>query len=79
MLWTPCVLNNKHTVRCGFGWFKDNVEKHDTKIVLATTPGLNRYTDYYDWDGDWGWFTENIDEDKEQFYNLQIPLTTDNW
>ncbi len=40
---------------------------------------FNRYVDYYDWDGDWGWFTVNIDEDKEQFYNLNIPLTTDNW
>ena len=40
---------------------------------------FNRYVDYYDGDGDWGWFTANIDEDKEQFYNLQIPLTTDNW
>ena len=40
---------------------------------------FNRYVDYYDWDGDWGWFTVNIDEDKEQFYNLAIPLTTDNW
>ena len=40
---------------------------------------FNRYNDYYDSDGDWGWFTVNIDEDKEQFYNLQIPLTTDDW
>lgn len=40
---------------------------------------FNRYNDYYDNDGDWGWFTVNIDEDKEQFYNLQIPLTTDDW
>ena len=40
---------------------------------------FNRYIDYYDYDGDWGWFTVNIDEDKEQFYNLEIPLTTDNW
>ena len=40
---------------------------------------FNRYVDYYDGDGDWGWFTVNIDEDKEQFYNLDIPLTTDDW
>ena len=38
---------------------------------------FNRYADYYDNDGDWGFFTENIDEDKEQFYTLNIPLTTD--
>ena len=40
---------------------------------------FNRYVDYYDGDGDWGWFMVNIDEDKEQFYNLDIPLTTDDW
>ena len=40
---------------------------------------FNRYVDYYDSDGDWGWFTANIDEDKEQFYTLHIPLTTDMW
>ena len=40
---------------------------------------FNRYADYYDFDGDWGYFTENIDEDKEQFYTLPIPLTTDEW
>ncbi len=28
---------------------------------------FNRYLDYYDaGDGDWGWLTENIDEDREQ-------------
>ena len=40
---------------------------------------LCRYNDYYDYDGDWGWVTANIDEDREQFYNLDIPLTTDDW
>ena len=41
---------------------------------------FNRYMDYYDAsDGDWGWLTENIDEDREQFYNLGVPLTTDDW
>jgi len=43
---------------------------------------FNRYVDYYDSgrdNGDWGWLTENIDEDREQFYNLPIPLTTDDW
>ena len=29
---------------------------------------FNRYDDFYDnWDGDWGWFDLNIDEDREQF------------
>ena len=47
--------------------------------MLDFSNRFNRYNDYYDSDGDWGWFTVNIDEDKEQFYNLQIPLTTDDW
>ena len=41
---------------------------------------VNRYDVYYDsFDGDWGWFDVNIDEDREQFYTLNIPLTTDSW
>ena len=43
---------------------------------------FNRYYNFYDYidfDGDWGWFMVNIDEDKEQFYTLEIPLTTDDW
>ena len=41
---------------------------------------VNRYTDYYDvGGGEWGWFDVNIDEDREQFYSLEVPLTTDTW
>jgi hypothetical protein len=41
---------------------------------------VNRYSDYYDvGTGEWGWFDVNIDEDREQFYTLQVPLTTDTW
>ena len=41
---------------------------------------VNRYTDFYDvGSGEWGWFDVNIDEDREQFYNLEVPLTTDTW
>ena len=57
----------------------DAAEIQQQQTLRFRLSRFNRYTDYYDWDGDWGWFTENIDEDKEQFYNLQIPLTTDNW
>ena len=41
---------------------------------------VNRYTDFYDIGaGEWGWFDVNIDEDREQFYSLEVPLTTDTW
>lgn len=40
----------------------------------------NRYDDYYDnWDGDWGWFDANIDEDREQFVKIPLPETCDEW
>jgi hypothetical protein len=40
----------------------------------------NRITEFYDiGDGDWGWFEVNIDEDREQFLQLKVPLITDSW
>ena len=40
----------------------------------------SRYDDYYDnWDGDWGWFDANIDEDREQFVHVAVPETCDDW
>ena len=31
-------------------------------------------------DGDWGWLTtNNIDQDGEQFHNLNIPSAADDW
>jgi len=40
----------------------------------------NRITEFYDiGDGDWGWFEVNIDEDREQFLTLKVPLITDSW
>ena len=40
----------------------------------------SRYDDYYDnWDGDWGWFDANIDEDREQFVHVPVPETCDDW
>ena len=61
-------------------WFNEiflcNFQEQTLRFRLSR---FNRYVDYYDGDGDWGWFTVNIDEDKEQFYNLDIPLTTDDW
>jgi len=41
---------------------------------------FNRYDDFYDnWDGEWGWFDTNIDEDREQFINIEVPETCDDW
>lgn len=41
---------------------------------------FNRYDDFYDnWDGDWGWFDVNIDEDREQFETIEVPETADDW
>ena len=37
----------------------------------------------YSWiltgDGDWGWLDVNIDEDGEQFYELEVPETPDDF
>ena len=30
-------------------------------------------------DGDWGWLDVNIDEDGEQFYELEVPETPDDF
>ena len=41
---------------------------------------FNRYDDFYDnWDGEWGWFDTNIDEDREQFVTIEVPETADDW
>ena len=41
---------------------------------------FNRYDDFYDnWDGEWGWFDTNIDEDREQFETIAVPGTVDDW
>ena len=38
----------------------------------------SRFEDFYDSeDGDWGWFSTNIDEDREQFFTLTVPETPD--
>ena len=38
----------------------------------------SRFDDFYDReDGDWGWFSINIDEDREQFVTLTVPETPD--
>ncbi len=58
----------------------DPSQKQQDQTLSFRLSRFNRYADYYDAsDGDWGWLTVNIDEDREQFYNLGIPLTTDDW
>jgi hypothetical protein len=38
----------------------------------------SRFDDFYDReDGDWGWLSTNIDEDREQFFTLTVPETPD--
>ena len=40
----------------------------------------SRFEDFYDLeDGDWGWFSTNIDEDREQFVTLPVPETPDDF
>ena len=40
----------------------------------------SRFEDFYDvGDGDWAWLDVNIDEDGEQFYELEVPETPDDF
>ena len=58
----------------------DELAKQQDSTQRFRLSRVNRYTDYYDvGGGEWGWFDVNIDEDREQFYNLEVPLTTDTW
>ncbi|XP_023330083.1 CD109 antigen [Eurytemora carolleeae] len=41
---------------------------------------FSRFDDFYDnEDGEWGWFDTNIDEDHEQFLELEVPETAEEW
>ena len=41
---------------------------------------FSRFTDYFESGVDiWGWFDINMDEDREQFNTIEVPLITDNW
>ena len=41
---------------------------------------MSRFEDFYDIaDGDWGWINTNLDYDGEQFFNLEIPETPDDF
>lgn len=75
------ICNGKRDCDDGFDESEcgDQAEVQRDQTLRFRLSRISRYNDYYDNDGDWGWFTVNIDEDKEQFYNLAIPLTTDNW
>ena len=40
----------------------------------------SRFEDFYDvGDGDWGWINTNLDHDGEQFFQLEIPETPDDF
>ena len=69
---------------CNDGLDEANCRDEFTEKQAATQrfrlSRVNRYTDFYDIGaGEWGWFDVNIDEDREQFYSLEVPLTTDTW
>ena len=58
----------------------DAFEEQKEATLRFRLSRVNRYTDFYDvGTGEWGWFDVNIDEDREQFYTLNVPLTTDSW
>ena len=58
----------------------DQVQVQQEQVYRYRMSRYGRYDDYYDnWDGDWGWFDANIDEDKEQFIKIPLPPTCDEW
>ena len=58
----------------------DREEVQQEQVYRYRMSRYSRYDDYYDnWDGDWGWFDANIDEDKEQFVKIPLPPTCDEW
>lgn len=72
--------------------FQDCIDGSDEKGCLDTAllqldqikkyrlSRQSRFNDFYDVDdGDWGWLDINIDEDGEQFYQLEIPETPDDF
>ncbi len=59
---------------------RDEVKEFQDSILKYRLSRWDRNTEFYDiGDGDWGWFELNIDEDREQFPNLKVPLITDSW
>ena len=64
------VSAERADVICQTGYL---AEKHDFYLG-------NSFEDFYDvGDGDWGWITTNIDGDGEQFVNLALPETPDDF
>ena len=58
----------------------DRVKVQQELVYRYRMSRYNRYDDFYDnWDGDWGWFDANIDEDREQFVHVPVPETCDEW
>ena len=69
---------------CDDGWDESNCGDPEADSQELTyryrMSRFNRYDDFYDnWDGEWGWFDTNIDEDREQFMQIEVPETADDW
>ena len=88
----PCLLNGCYTKKqicdghndCDDGFDESNCSDEAIELKESVQKyrlsRWDRNTEFYDiGDGDWGWFELNIDEDREQFPNLKVPLITDSW
>ena len=88
----PCLVRGCHSPAqlcdghkdCEDGYDESNCEDtvkiQQEQVYKYRMSRYNRYDDFYDnWDGDWGWFDANIDEDREQFVHVPVPETCDEW
>ena len=88
----PCFTNGCFTKEQKCNGVFDCLDKSDEKgcfdeaklqldqIKRYRLSRQSRFEDFYDvGDGDWAWLDINIDEDGEQFYELEVPETPDDF